>query len=47
MIKHNNIFLARKHSENKLLINSQTKLNKKINAIIKLYIESFLFIYKP
>ena len=31
MIKHNNIFLARKLTEDKLSINSQTKLNKKIN----------------
>ena len=41
MIKHNNIFLARKSNEDKQSINSQTKLNKKINNN---YINSTFFV---
>ena len=43
MIKHNNKFLARKSIENKLLVNSQTKLNKR-NLMILNYLESLSFI---
>ena len=44
MVKDNNIFLARKSNENKLSINSQTKLNKKINNdSVDISISLFIF----
>ncbi len=43
MINHNNIFLARKVTLDKLSVNSQTKLNKRINTK---YIDSPLLFNK-